>query len=184
MADKYLNTTGLQYFYNRIKTIFALKTEIPTATSELTNDGDGESNFATEAYVQQNGGKIDVIQVNGTAQTITNKTVNITVPTKVGDLTNDSGYQTASEVEAAITSAVASAVTIKGSVATYNDLPSTGNKNGDMYDVLDTGENYVWLVEGGSGRWDKYSATIDTSLFWAKAELVAITTAEIDTITG
>ena len=28
-------------------------------TSELINDGDGESPFATEDYVEQNGGKID-----------------------------------------------------------------------------------------------------------------------------
>lgn len=62
---------------------------VPTATSDLTNDGDGTSNFATEAYVTANGGKIDHIQVNGSEQTITNKTVNITMPTKVSDLTND-----------------------------------------------------------------------------------------------
>lgn len=50
---------------------------VPTSTSDLTNDGDGTSNFATEDYVAQNGGKIDTISVNGTAQTITNKNVNL-----------------------------------------------------------------------------------------------------------
>lgn len=45
-------------------------------------------------YVEANGGKIDVIKVNGTAQTITDKTVDIAVPTKTSDLTNDSGYLT------------------------------------------------------------------------------------------
>lgn len=70
---------------------------VPTATSDLTNDGDGQSNFATEAYVAANGGKIDIIQVNGTAQTITNKTVNITVPTKVSDLQNDGDGTAGSE---------------------------------------------------------------------------------------
>lgn len=30
---------------------------VPAATSDLTNDGDGTSNFATESYVQLNGGK-------------------------------------------------------------------------------------------------------------------------------
>lgn len=52
----------------------------PTKTSDFTNDGDGESDFATEAYVQENGGKIDTISVNGTQQTITNKNVDIPVP--------------------------------------------------------------------------------------------------------
>ena len=45
-------------------------------------------------YVEANGGKIDTIKVNGTAQAIADKTVNITVPTKTSDLTNDSGYLT------------------------------------------------------------------------------------------
>lgn len=52
----------------------------PTKTSDFTNDGDGTSNFATESYVQLNGGKIDTISVNGTQQTITNKNVDIPVP--------------------------------------------------------------------------------------------------------
>ena len=45
-------------------------------------------------YVEANGGKIDTIKVNGTVQAITDKTVNITVPTKTSDITNDSGYLT------------------------------------------------------------------------------------------
>ena len=45
-------------------------------------------------YVEANGGKIDTIKVNGTAQTITDKAVDIVVPTKTSDLTNDSGYLT------------------------------------------------------------------------------------------
>mgnify|MGYP002769365116 CR=1 FL=1 len=49
-------------------------------------------------YVEANGGKIDTIKVNGTAQTITNKTVDISVPTKTSDLTNDSGYLTSAPV--------------------------------------------------------------------------------------
>lgn len=49
-------------------------------------------------YVEANGGKIDTIKVNGTAQVISNKTVNITVPTKTSDITNDSGYLTSAPV--------------------------------------------------------------------------------------
>lgn len=45
-------------------------------------------------YIDQNGGKIDKIKVNNVEQTITNKTVNITVPTKTSDLNNDSGFIT------------------------------------------------------------------------------------------
>lgn len=85
----------------------AVDVTVPTSTSDLTNDGDGDSAFATEAYVAQHGGKIDTIKVNGTAQTITNKAVDITVPTKVSDLTNDEGYQKAAEVTTAISTALA-----------------------------------------------------------------------------
>lgn len=46
------------------------------------------------AYVTANGGKIDTIKVNGTAQPITDKAVDITVPTATSALTNDSGYIT------------------------------------------------------------------------------------------
>lgn len=53
--------------------------EIPTKTSQLTNDGDGISRFATEEYVDENGGKIDKIEVNGVEQEIVNKTVNINI---------------------------------------------------------------------------------------------------------
>jgi len=136
MADKYLNDVGLQYFYNRLKLVFANKQafddlytqvqsivseggepnridyikvngtrlvpdsskevslSVPTSTSDLTNDGDGTSNFATEAYVAQNGGKIDTISVNGTAQTITNKNVDLTVPTALSQLSNDGNFVT------------------------------------------------------------------------------------------
>ena len=49
-------------------------------------------------YVEANGGKIDTIKVNGTVQVISDKTVNITVPTKTSDITNDSGYLTSAPV--------------------------------------------------------------------------------------
>lgn len=153
---------------------------VPTKTSDLTNDGNGTSNFATEAYVNQNGGKIDKIQVNGTDQTITSKTVNISVPTKVSDLTNDSNFQTATQVATSISTAVASAYKYKGSVATVGDLPASGNTAGDVYDVQSTGVNYAWT----GSAWDALGSYVDTSLYWAKSELVAVTTAEIDTITA
>lgn len=159
--------------------------DIPTDLSDLTNTG--ADPYATQGYVDQNGGKIDVIKVNGTAQTITNKEVDLTVPTKVSDITNDSNFQTDTQVDSKIASAVASAVKLKGSVATYADLPSTGQKHGDLYDVLETGKNYVWLVENGTGRWDDYAGTMDMSAYWTSTTgqtntLEAMTVAEINAI--
>lgn len=82
--------------------------EVPTKMSELTNDGSfvtdsayvhTDSNYTSTEKAKLAGiasgaeaNKIDAIKVNGSAQTITNKTVDISVPTKTSDLTNDSNY--------------------------------------------------------------------------------------------
>ena len=104
----------------------------------------------------------------------------ISVPTKVSDLTNDSNYQTNQQVSAAITAALTSAYRYKGSVATVNDLPASGNTAGDVYDVQATGVNYAWT----GSAWDALGSIVDTSTLWGKSELTAITTGEIDVITG
>lgn len=227
MATK-LNKTGLAYFYNRIKTIFALKTDldtlsgrvddivaeggepnviesvkvngtaltpdsskavdvtVPTKVSDLTNDGDGTtgSAFATEDYVDQNSGKIDKIKVNGTEQTIdsTDKSVNITVPTAVSALTNDSGFQTATEVQNAIDTAIEGVTQFDFEVVT--ELPTTGEK-GVIYLLSNSGsapniyDEYIWT----GTSYEKIGSTdVDLTQYWAKSELVAITTAEIDEI--
>lgn len=46
-----------------------------------------------------------------------------------------------------------------GSVATYADLPTEGNRVGDVYNVLDTGNNYAWDGE----TWDEISSIVDLS---------------------
>lgn len=196
----------------------AVNVTVPEDLSDLTNTGNDP--YATESYVDQNGGKIQKIKVNGVEETIdpTDKSVDIDVPTsssdlsdgstiahasdlptKVSDLTNDSGFQNSSDVSSAINTALANgndpyttesdvdskiqtAITAvykyKGSVATYADLPSSGNTTGDVWDVQATGLNYAW---DGTG-WDPLGQYVDTSLFWAKADLVAITTAQIDAL--
>ena len=61
---------------------------IPTDISAFNND----ANYVTEDFVKNNGGKIDSISVNTVVQPITNKAVNLTIPTDLGDLTNNAGY--------------------------------------------------------------------------------------------
>lgn len=75
---------------------------VPTKTSDIENDGDGESPFATEDYVDEFGGKIDTIKVNGVEQEIVDKTVDIAVPTKTSDIDNDSDFQNSTQVQTAI----------------------------------------------------------------------------------
>ena len=64
MADKYLNKTGLQYFFNRIKTIFAEKSEITITTvkrngTALTPDANKAVNVSVPITgIKRNGTKI------------------------------------------------------------------------------------------------------------------------------
>lgn len=154
----------------------AVDVTVPTKTSDLVNDGDGESNFATEEYVAENGGKIDVIKVNGTAQAITNKTVDITVPTKVSELNNDSNfqndsdvadaidtalangddpYQTKSEVEAEIASQIGGAYKPQGTI-NFADLPSP-SASIEHY-VYDIAESFTTTADFKEGAGHTYPA--------------------------
>lgn len=80
-------------------------------------------------YVEANGGKIDTIKVNGTAQVISYKTVNITVPTKTSDLTNDSGYLTSVPVTSvnSKTGAVVLTANDVGALPTDTVIPTVNN---------------------------------------------------------
>lgn len=61
-----------------------------------------------------------------------------------------------------------SVYTVKGSVANYEALMDIENKNvGDVYNLLDTGANYVYTDSG----WDKLSETIDLSNYYTKEEI-------------
>lgn len=52
----------------------------------------------------------------------------------------------------------------KGSVASYDALPTVNREIGDTYNLLDTGANYAWTDSG----WDKLSETIDLSGYVTK----------------
>ena len=183
-------------------TSYALSADVPTATSDLTNDGDGESPFATEDYVDENGGKIQKIKVNNVEQTIdtSDKSVNITVPTKVSDLTNDSGFVTStannltnyylksetytqSEVDALLAAMTTLNIEVVQTLPTSNIsqttiylVPKSTAQTNNTYDeyINTTGTTAGWELIG--------STEIDLSNYWNSTNLVAITTSEIDTI--
>ena len=90
MANKYLNDTGLQYFYNKLKTIFQMQESGKGLSTNdyTTTEKNKLSGIASGAQVN----KIESVKVNGTALTITSKAVDVPVPTKTSDLTNDSNF--------------------------------------------------------------------------------------------
>ena len=92
---------------------------------------------------------------------------------KIGSDIDLSNYVTRGEI--------ASVYKAKGSVATYDDLPSNAQV-GDVYNVIATGKNYVWvenLVDGESG-WDDLAGIIDLTPY-ATTEAV---NAQVEAING
>ena len=68
----------------------------------------------------------------------------------VSVFTNDAGYQTSSEVQGAISTAISSVYRYKGAVANQEALPKSDQTVGDVYNVTDTGMNYAW----DGTKWD------------------------------
>lgn len=152
MAFKYLDENGLLYFWQKIVSKFVAKEE-----------GKGLSaNDYTTAEKEKLAGlenpNVQTVKVNGTALTPdASKAVNV-------DL---SDY--------ALKSDVVGGVTVKGSVAKYADLPTEGQKTGDMYNVqaadkshgIKAGDNVVW----DGTEWDNFGGLIDLSDYSTSAEI-------------
>lgn len=81
---------------------------------------------------------------------------------------------------------VSSALHYMGSKENYSDLPTTGQKTGDMWNIekadtthgVKAGDNVAW----NGSSWDVLAGTIDLSDYLLKTDVVAITNDEIDEI--
>lgn len=73
---------------------------------------------------------------------------------------------------------IASVYKVKGSVPTVSNLPSTA-RVGDVYNIIDTGANYVFTDEG----WDKLSETMDLTGYALK-ESIPKNTSELHNDSG
>lgn len=144
---------------------------------------------------------IESVKVNGTALVPSSKAVDVSVPTKVSQLTNDSGfqnatqvnttivgkgYQTQSQVQSLINSAVGNITSIR--YEKVSSLPATGS-NGVIYLVANTHgtqdiyDEYIWISD--SKAFEKIGSTdIDLSAYVKKSELTAITTNDLNTMWG
>lgn len=85
--------TASQYKESAIPLPDGTLPDITADTSGKYLSNDGKKAYWTEVQAGEEN-KIDAIEVNGTEQPIVNKTVDIAVPTKTSDLSNDSGYVT------------------------------------------------------------------------------------------
>ncbi len=170
MSNKLVDLSALSHYklledtYNAAT--YAAAGSVPTKTSDLQND----SGFITSSSLPTVNDATLTITQNGTtvatfsANSATNTSAAITVPTKTSDITNDSGfitssavptavseltndsdYQTGSEVSAAIATAISGITGISFEIV--QALPATG----------DAGTIYL-ISHGGSGTniYDEY----------------------------
>ena len=187
---------------SKIKSALGGKVDVVSGKGLSTNDYTTAektklSGIASGAQVNV----IESVKVNGTKLTPSSKAVDISVPTKVSQLTNDSGfqtstqvnsivtgkgYQTQSQVQSLINSAVGNITSIRYEKVT--SLPATGS-NGVIYLVAhshgtqDIYDEYIWLSE--TKTFEKIGNTdIDLSAYVKKSELTAITTDDLNTMWG
>ena len=81
---------------------------------------------------------------------------------------------------------LSSALEYKGSKDTYADLPTTGNKKGDVWNIVNAdaahgvnaGDNVAW----NGTTWDVLAGTMDLSAYMLAEDLVAISNTELDNI--
>lgn len=158
----------------------SVSSQISTAIGDLDSSQTATSGYALTSITETNG------KLTGKSE--------IKIPTNNSELTNGAGYQTASDVNSAINSAIAGITGIDFQiVASYSDLPATGTK-GTIYLVPNSGsapnsyDEYIWVVPTGqSGRYEKIGSTaVSLTGYWQHNDstsndyLIAMTTSDID----
>ena len=174
---KFLDILGLEHLITEIKTRFVQKTpgkDLSTNdfTTLLKQKLDG-----VEAGADAN--KIELIKKNGVNVSIDgDKAVDIIVPTKTSDLSNDSTFQTKVQVQTLISN---EGKLKKEVVAT---LPAVGSADTNTLYLVpnDEGPGHIeWLVIDGAWEMIGDTGEIDLSGYVKTVDLIAITTGEIDT---
>ena len=149
----------------------AQATALNNAVSEHNTSDTAHSNLFSQYRTSANQDAIDNQIKSGIANLQS---------TKADKATTLAGYgitdaYTKTEVDAK----VSSVYRFRGSVATYANLPTTGQVVGDVWNVEDTGANYAW----SGTEWDKLSETVDLTPYLTKAE-ASSTYATITTVNG
>lgn len=202
MAIEYLDKSGLTLLISKIKTALGGKVDVESGKGLSTNDYTSEeksklSGIASGAQANV----IESIKVNGTKVEPSSKAVDISVPTKVSQLANDSGfqnatqvnstitgkgYQTQSQVQSLINSAVGNIASIK--YEKVSSLPVTGSNSviylvAHSHGTQDIYDEYIWIAD--TKTFEKIGNTdIDLSGYVKKSELTAISTSDLSTMWG
>lgn len=130
-----------------------------------------------------NANVIETVKVNGTNQTVSGKAVDIKMPTKVSELTNDKGFATTTDVNNALSKAgklTKEIVTMLPAAASAKDnviymVKNSGGVSGDAY------SEYM-LVNGAMEKIGTTATEVDLSNYVTYDDVQGITKAELDEI--
>lgn len=202
MTIEYLDKSGLTLLISKIKTALGGKVDVESGKGLSTNDYTSEEKSKLSGI--SSGAQVNVIEsvkVNGTKVEPSSKAVDITVPTKTSQLTNDSGfqtstqvnsivtgkgYQTQSQVQSLINSAVGNIASIK--YEKVSSLPATGSNSviylvAHSHGTQDIYDEYIWIAD--TKTFEKIGNTdIDLSGYVKSSELTAISTSDLSTMWG
>ena len=211
MAEtKYITLENMQEMLDEVGQRVVKKEEGKgLSTNDLTNELKAKYDQAAQKVesLESAGAEANVIEtvkVNGSPLSPDgSKAVNITVPTKVSQITNDSGFQTSAQVTSAINSKIASVYKPGGSVA-FASLPElTASVLGKVYNVTDaftttadfmdgSGKKYpagtnVVVVDAGSGsyKFDVLAGFVDLSGYATTSAMTsAVSTAKSEAVSS
>lgn len=171
---KFLNYEGLEHLISEIKAKFVQKVSgKDLSTNDFTNL------FKTkldkiESNAQVN--KIELIKKNGSNISIgADKSVDIAIPTKISELTNDKTFQTKTE----ILTLISEKGKLKKEVVTKLPNASTADEN-TMY-LVSTSKGFAeWIIINGA--WEKLGDTsdIDLTQYVKHIDIKIISNEEID----
>lgn len=203
---KILDYAGLQVVIQKIKDVFVAKDGTKTLTDNnytaidkakvtainpvapygATTTADGLMVKTDKAKLDtvESGAEVNVIETvkrNGTVLTVTDKSVDVAIPVKLSDLTNDTEFKTQAEILNLISE------NSKTRRLIVETLPAEiSAEEGIFYLVPKTtgspqdGYNEFMLINGVWERVGDTSVTTDLSGYVKQTDLVAITNSEID----
>lgn len=188
-ANKYLDKDGLLYLWGLIKQFVSnsLQNKVDKVSGKQLSSNDYTNEEKNKLNGIVSGAQVNVIEsikVNGVIQEVTEKSVNISVPTDNALLSNGAGYQNSSQVQQAINSALSGIAGIDFQVVA--ELPQSGSK-GIIYlmthehGTADSYDEYIWLSD--SNKYEKIGNTdVDLSAYLKATDMVAISNGEIDSV--
>lgn len=144
----------------------AITSAIPTALSQLSEDTTHRVVTDTEKDTWNNKSNFDgaFSSLSGvpTASEGTAGIIQIATDQEAENGTNTSKAVNPKQLKTAI-DGLGTVFDLKGTKATVQDLPTTGNEIGDVWYVTAEQVGYIWLNDGTTDKWEQFGAPIDLS---------------------